>query len=218
MKYGNLLEKLILHYTGPAYSDEVNAAKKIFSEMAGIIDEDSQDSYMKMSQFIDWYIFVRPQEKLGGTPAKAAIEDKDFSIAAEEKEDFQCLAASKRSLFEFMKLKGDDVYIKDLLSGYKLVIKGSKVTIGFNKEELFEARLIPDGDEFLFGSSFCLHPPQASKFILKEIKKVKKLPEEEQSEAREKLIDRLFRMRYKHEQYKHVELKDIYSNDSKLNL
>jgi hypothetical protein len=42
------------------------------------------------------------------------------------------------------------------------------------------------------------------------------MPEAEQKPAREKLILRLFRMRNKFEQYRHVGIQEIYSNEGRL--
>jgi hypothetical protein len=54
--------------------------------------------------------------------------------------------------------------------------------------------------------------------VIKEVKRVNKLPEEEQAQAREELIARLFKMKHKHEQYRHLDIHNIYSNDSKLRI
>ena len=132
---------------------------------------------------------------------------------------YRNLPHNQHSLHEFLKVKNKDVYIKDLFSGEKHVIKESPVTVGFNRDEIFEARLIPSGDGgFLFGKSFCIHPAEVKKYIEKEIKKIKALPEEERRAAQEDLLGRLFRMRYKHEQYKHVNIHEIYSNESRLRM
>jgi hypothetical protein len=96
------------------------------------------------------------------------------------------------------------------------VIKDSPVTYGFDTSEYFQGRLIPHEDSFVFTAAFCFHPPEAKKFIDAEVKKVRKLPELEQGAAREALLLRLFRMRNKFDQYKHVGIQDIYSNESRL--
>lgn len=218
MNYEILVDKLMQHFTSQAYASEVNQAKKEFFDRAGAFDEQSHDFEMKMAQFSDWYIFRRPLGNPGLAPIEYALKGSDYSISEEVRPFYENLKNSIHSVFEFIKVKGEDVYIKDLVTSQKYTLKKSTVTVGFNKEELFEARLIPHEDNFIFGKSFCFHPPSANRFILKEVKRVKKLPAEQREEEKEKLITRLFKMRYKHEQYKHVDLKDIYSNDSKLRL
>ena len=140
------------------------------------------------------------------------------SATPEERVVYLNLRNSRHSLFEFQKLKKDDVHIRDLFTGFKYVILKSRVTQGFNKDEFFEARLIPNDGGFIFSSSFCFHPSVVSGFILKEVKRINKLPEEQQAQAREEMIARLFKMKHKHEQYAHLDVHQIYSNESKLRI
>ncbi|MCB0384298.1 MAG: hypothetical protein KDD43_02820 [Bdellovibrionales bacterium] len=129
------------------------------------------------------------------------------------------LDQNRHSIFEFLKTKNGDVFVKDLFANEKLVIKNSSVTIGFEKDQLFEARLIPVDDSFIFTQSFCFHPPNAAKYILKEIKRVRKIKDEdERRREREMLIMKLFKMRYKFEQYRHVDIKEIYTNEPRLRI
>ncbi len=216
MTYDDLTELLMNHFTSQSFSEEVESAKREFFDRVGIFDEDSADFEMKMSQYVDWYLFTRKLNKSGETPIATALKGGELLLSSEQREYLRSFAESRHSLFEFSKTKGEDVYIKDIFSGEKYIIKDSQVTLGFDKSEYFEARVVKIGEALIFGRSFCFHPAQVSRFIAKEAKLVKKLPEAEQAAAREALILRLFRMKYKHQQYRHVNVKEIYSNDSKL--
>jgi hypothetical protein len=218
MNYEPLIERLMQHYTGTRYLSEVEAAKGDFFERAGSFDEASVDFELKMAQFTDWYLFSRPMQASGRAALEMVLDDPHFKIKEDERPLFLNLRNSRHSLFEFQKLKGDDVYIRDLFTGFKYVIRQSRLTQGFNKDEYFEARLIPFDGGFVFSNSFCFHPSVVAKFILKEVKRVNKLPEEEQAQAREELISRLFKMKNKHEQYRHLDIQQIYSNESKLKI
>ena len=219
MNMDAILERLINYFTAENYQTEVNDAKREFFERAGNFDEYSPDFEMKMSQFVDWYLFSRVLSKEGVTPIELALDNVGFAISEQDLPVYKNLRDNKHSLFEFLKVKNKDVYIKDLFTGLKHVIKESPVTVGFNRDEVFEARLIPNGEDgFTFGKSFCTHPAEVRKYIDKEIKKIKALPEEERRAAQEDLLGRLFRMRYKHEQYRHVNIHEIYSNESRLRM
>ena len=218
MNYEPLIEKLMQYYTGPQFRNEVEAAKGDFFERAGSFDEASVDFELKMAQFTDWYLFTRPMQSSGRPSIDMVLDDTDYAIKAEERPFYLNLRNSRHSLFEFQKLKGSDVFIRDLFTGFKYVIRQSRVTEGFSKEEYFEARLIPHDGGFVFSNAFCFHPNVVGKFIQKEIKRVNKLSEEEQSAGRADLISRLFKMKNKHEQYRHLDIQQIYSNDSKLKL
>lgn len=217
MNYEPFIERLMQHYTGPSYLTEVKASKEDFFEKAGSFDEASTDFELKMAQFTDWYLFTRKTSN-GRVFIETVLDDTSYKISEEERTIYLNLRNSRHSLFEFLKLKGEDVYVRDLFTGFKYVIRQSRVTQGFNKEEFFEARLIPHDGSFVFANAFCFHPGPVSKFILKEVKRVNKLPDEEQALAREELIARLFKMKNKHEQYRHLDIQQIYSNDSKLRI
>lgn len=218
MNYEPFIEKLMQHYTGAHYLKEVEAAKGDFFERAGTFDEASVDFELKMAQFTDWYLFTRPMASSGRASIEMVLDDPHYQVTDDERPIYLNLRNSRHSLFEFQKLKGDDVYIRDLFTGFKYVIRQSRVTQGFNRDEYFEARLIPHEGTFIFSNAFCFHPSVISKFIQKEVKRVNKLPEEEQAQAREDLISRLFKMKNKHEQYRHLDIHEIYSNESKLKL
>lgn len=218
MNYDTLVEKLMTYFAASAYTDEISVAKHEFFDRAGILDEASTDFEMKMAQFVDWYLFSRPLRQDGDTPISLALTMTDGPLTAEERLALSNLRNSIHSLFEFVKVKGEDVYVRDIFSAQKHIIKKSPITVGFNRDELFEARLIPIEDNFQFSKAFCFHPPQVTKIILKEVKRVKKMAVEEMPRAKEALLVRLFKLRYKHEQYKHLDVREIYSPDSKLRI
>lgn len=218
MNYEPYIDRLMQHYTSGQFLAEVKSAKDDFFEKAGNFDENSMDFELKMAQFTDWYLFTRKMHGSGRVAVEMVLDDPGYSVAEDEKVAYLNLRNSRHSLFEFLKLKGEDVHIRDLFTGFKYVIRQSRVTQGFNKDEFFEARLIPHDGSFVFSSSFCFHPSAVSKFVLKEIKRVNKLPEEDQATAREELISRLFKMKHKHEQYRHLDIHNIYSNESKLRI
>jgi len=218
MNYEPFIEKLMQHFTSARFMPDVESAKEDFFERAGSFDEASLDFELKMAQFTDWYLFTRKMDSSGLPAIETVLDDSEYNVKDEERGVYLNLRNSRHSLFEFMKLKGDDVYIRDLFTGFKYVIHGSRLTQGFNRDEYFEARLIPHEGSFVFSSGFCFHPGVVSKFVLKEVKRVNKLGEEEQAQAREELLSRLFKMKHKHEQYRHLDISKIYSNDSKLRI
>lgn len=219
MNYDQLIEKLMSVFASNRFSDDLSEAKREFFELAGAFDEYSTDFELKMSQFVDWYLFTRLLKNKECTPVELAVDLKEFQSTEEERKEFENLAKNVHSLFEFLKVKNEDVYIRDLFSKEKYIIAKSPVTAGFDREVFFESRLIPSEQGFRFGKSFCFHASEVSKFILKEIKIVQKIKDPNQrNNAKQNLIHRLFKMKYKHEKYKHVNIKEIYSNDSKLRI
>jgi hypothetical protein len=218
MKYYQLIDDLMQYYAAGDFGAEAVQAKNEFFDLAGIFDGQSNFFEQRMAQFTDWYLFSRVMPQYGLTPIEHFMQVRPEKVSSEDMPYYKNLSDHRLSLFEFLKIKGSDLHVRDLFSNYKLVIKNSVVTVGFTPEEYFQGRLFPHEDSFVFSSAFCFHPQESTNFIQKEIKIVKKLPVEEQKKAREKLILRLFRMRNKFDQYRHVGIKEIYSNDSRLKI
>jgi hypothetical protein len=216
MTYDDLVDQLMQFFSRGRYEEDVRQAKTVFFERTGFTDESTDDFENKMLQFVDWYLFSRPLMLTGRTPIQEALAIEEYRIPADQAPLYANLARAKHGLFEFLRISGkNDVAIRDSFDGKKYLIKNSKVTVGFNREEMFEARLIPDGDSFVFARAFCFHPNEAGKYIQKELKRIKKLPEIEQGPEKEALLLKLYKMRNVFDQYKHIDLGAIYSNESR---
>lgn len=211
--YENLIDRLILFFTGERFKDDVAIAKKDFFDEAGVMDEENYSFEMRMTQFLEWYLFTRKLTEPQLTPAQYALQLEDFQMTSQERPDFENLAATRHGLFEFIKIRGEDIHIKDLWLNKKIVIPNSPINIGFNRDEIFDARLIPVGENFQFSRAFCFHPAEASRYILGEIKRIRKLENPAEEEA---FMLRLLKMRYKYEQYRHLKLEYVYTNEKKI--
>lgn len=212
-KYDELMDRLTLYFTGERFKVDVAAAKKEFFDEAGVMDEENQAFEMRMTQFLEWYLFTRRLAGLQMTPAEYALQLDDSEMSSAERPKFENLAMVRHSLFEFLRIRGDDIYIRDLFLEKDIVIYHSPIRIGFNRNETFDARLIPDGENFHFTKGFCFHPTEATKYIVGEIKKLQKIEDPAQDEA---FMLRLLKIRYKYEQYRHLKLEYVYTNDKKV--
>ena len=91
-------------------------------------------------------------------------------------------------------------------------VVNNEFVLTLEKGDICDARLIPDEDHFFFTKGFCNHPLEANKFILKEVKSLKKAEPNEQQAFQ---LD-LLRMFFKMEQYSHLKCDQIYTRDSKV--
>lgn len=207
-----LIDKVLQHFAGPAFREELELAKKEFFGSQNLLEEQNDRFELRMSQFFDWYFFTRELSGYGRTPLEVCQLERELRFTPEEEQLLENLKKHRHSLFEFRKLKGEDIHIKDLLKNEKLVVKKSPWIYGFDEKETFEARLVPDGDGWVFTRGFCFHPEIATKFIMDEVKRHRKDPDLDP----DALMLRLSKMRSKCEQYKHLRPEMIYSNESKL--
>lgn len=207
-----LIEKILGYFAGPQFRDELHRAKVEFFGNVAWLEENSVQYELRMSQFYDWYFFSRELEGYGLTPLESCHMVRELRFSEEDNRLINQLKQHRHSIFEFLKIKNDDIYIKDLLKNQKLIVRKSPWVYGFDSKEFFEARLVPVKDSFIFTKGLCFHPESAQKYILSEAKRHRKDPDLDP----ERLMLQLIKMRYKFEQYKHVNPELIYSNESKL--
>jgi hypothetical protein len=210
--YEKLIEKVLRYFAGETMTEELAAAKKHFFGNVSLLEDNSDQFEMRMAQFYDWYFFTRPLNSYGQTPLQSCFLVRELRFTDQEKHLIEALKQNIHGLFQFIKIKDQDVYIKNIFTGQKLIVKKSPWIYGFEPEQYFEARLIPLGETYIFTRGFCFHPQSASKYILDEIKAHKKDPDMIPDDFMLKLI----KMRYKFDQYKHLQPDLIYSNDSKV--
>src|SRR5437868_3305202 len=126
--YEKILEELTQMFTGPDYQREVLDAKREFFERAGIIDEESVNFEMRMSQFLDWYMFSRELSDVHLPPVNFFLEKNKDTFPPETLPFYVNLTKTHHSLFEFVKLRDSDVTIRDLFSKKKVVLLESVIT------------------------------------------------------------------------------------------
>lgn len=213
MNYGDGIEKLSVYFSSPQYKEEVLNAKREFFRDVGVDDKESDRYEQWMNIFFDWYLFTRPISGTNLPPAQFALEIDEFQqLHGDEKRIFMNLAKCEHSLLQFIKAKGDFVFFKDLFRKKKVKVVSSEVVLTLEKGHICDTRLIPDEDHFFFSKGFCVHPPEVNKFILKEVKSLKKVTPEEQQTFQLELV----RMFFKMEQYSHLKFDQVYTRDSKV--
>lgn len=212
MIYDQIVERLLQHFTSGSFETEAAEAKVQFFNDLGDGPGDSEVFELRMSQFLDWYLFSRKLIKQQIPPILWALQSIDFKIEETERIYYANLAEARHSLFEFLKSSKNTLYIKDLFTGKKLQLVDSPVIEGFNKNDIFETRVFPHEDTFVLTKGFCFHPVEANKFILKEIKRAKK----KDLTFQEELMFNLMKMRYKYDRYRHIPLEMIYTKETKL--
>ena len=208
------MQKLIGHYTSSAFQQELTEAKKEFFENAGTLDENKPHYNLRMHQFYEWYFLTRPLKSYMQTPIEVCTLHRELRLTPEDEVAIEVLKKHRHSMFEYLKSKGDNVYLKDLFTNEKIVANHTDLVFGFEEKEYLEARLVHLNNSYYFLKSFCFHPESAQKFILQEVKAHQKNKDLNPAA----FILRLNKMRYKFEQYKHVKPELIYTNDNRLGL
>lgn len=205
-EYHQLIDKILQFFAGEQFQDEIRLAKREFFENSSVFDESSSHFELRMAQFFDWYFFTRKLRGYDCTPVEAALIPRELKYTPAEVEMVGILKQHRNSMFEYVKTNEQDLCIRDLFKDKKIWVKESPFLNGFSSVELFQVRIVPIGDNYIFMRGFCFHPPESRKYILKQVKHYRKNPDL----SVEELLLRLVKMRYKYEQYKHVNIDMIY--------
>ena len=212
--YEEIIDRMIIFFTDNEFKEEALKGKNYFFNDHHPMDQDSQSYEDWMSQFHEWYLLNRKLTDKNMTPIQWAMECVYYKIVEEEREFYSNLNNATHSLFEFIKVKKDEVVVKDLFTNTKIKVLAPPIIEIFDNDEIFETRVIPNGQENVFSKSCCFHSTDATKYIKKEIKQIRK----NNLEGKEDLIFKLIKMKNKKEQYSHVSVKKIYDNNSVLKI
>lgn len=207
------LDPVIEEFTTGEYYREVYTAKQEFFEKAGIVYEDDAEYDQRMSIFMDWYLFDRDLPGVDLSPIKLFFRKNKENLPNERLSIYRDFCSTIHSVF---RLKGRSWFskglkVEDLFSKKSYTVIDSDINQGFARGDLFEARLIPFKGRYEFSRGFCFHPIEMESFILNEIKKVRYQDKSRQT----KLILQLSSMKLKHLRFQHIDVKHIYTFDSK---
>ncbi len=181
MIYG-LLDRLTERYSETEHKLEAMRAREEFFDRAGkVFDDDAELFEGRMASFLEWYVIERPAGPIGGrTPIAHAIET-GADLPRQQRQMLAHLASSHRSLFELASAADRVLEVEDVIGGARFSVLERRSTVGIAPGDVFEARLLWDGDTVIFGRTFLFHPPDARDVILDWVERAvaKSLPRDE---------------------------------------
>lgn len=205
------LENVTNEYTAGDFYREVYDAKKSYFESLGTVTEDDPDFENQMDVFMGWYLFDRPLNNFDLPPVQLYFRKNLEKMSPEDKKIFEALTTARHSVYELVKHKDDALVLQDLSNREKVEVVDSNYRAIFSKGDIFEARLIPVGKQFIFTNGFCMHPKEATKFIELQMKKIRA----QDTTQRTKLLLKLGNMKNKHQRFPHININYIYTLEPK---
>jgi hypothetical protein len=211
--YQRYLDTIIEEFTTGEYYREVFNAKQEYFEKAGIVYEDDPEFEQRMCIFMDWYIFDRDLPGVDLPPIKYWFRQNKDRLSGDELNIYKDFCETTHSIFRMKRHTWDrrGLVVVDLFSNETFTVKDSEINKGFSRGDLFEGRIIPFKKGYEFSRGFCFHPIEMEGFIQSEIKKVKYQDPSRQT----KLILQLSAMKLKHLRFQHIDIKHIYTFESK---
>ena len=211
--YQKYLDPVIEEFTTGEYYREVYNAKQEYFEKAGIVYEDDVEFEQRMCIFMDWFIFDRDLPGVDLSPIKYFFRKNKDRFSNEELNIYRDFCATVHTVFRLKRQTWNKkgLVVFDLFSNKTHTVTDTEINKGFTRGDLFEARIIPFKGGHEFSRGFCFHPVEMENFILGEIKKVRFQDKGRQT----KLILQLSSMKLKHLRFSHIDIKHIYTFDSK---
>ena len=205
------LDKLSAFVSETEFQPELQRAKKAYFEQTGEVFETDDSFEMRMASFLEWFILDRPLASIGPekgiTPVQWYVERNQTALTEADRIVFGNFSHTIHSLFEVGKLKPDTMQMKDLFTGKAHSVFERRKPVGIEKDDVVEARLIQTPDSrIMFSPSFCFHPRDAKKAIMKLVKAHKKTGGEAEG-----LLFKLAYLRLKVDRYKHVTPDKLYA-------
>jgi hypothetical protein len=203
-----LTDRLSERWSAGAYKLEAMKAREEFFERAGkVFDDDAELFDGRMASFLEWYVLDRPFSG-GPTPVARALAEPDGNWSTVERRGLAHLAASHRSLFELYAVADKVLDVQDILGGARFHVVERRKTVGFSAGDLFEARIVWDGDAPVFGRTFLFHPPDARQVVLDWVEGAV-----ERGLARDEILFHLSRHHIRWHRQGHVGAAKIYKGD-----
>ena len=165
------MDQLIEKISQDQYSTDIYEARQDYQKLAGEIYEDDKSYESRMGLFLEWYMFDRviPEKQL--TPLETLIENGPDGLPDGLK-NLKEFTNNIHGLFVINKTRDHEVVVLNILDEKKYTVRESEGRILFRKNELFEARIVFNNNEYCFSGNFCFHPKEAVKFIKAEVKKI----------------------------------------------
>jgi hypothetical protein len=163
-----LIDRLSERYSAGEHKLTAMRAREEYFERAGkVFDDDAELFDGRMASFLEWYVLERPSPDLGGlTPVLHALGAAGAGFTPRERRGLAQLASSHHSLFELYGVANRVLDVEDVVGGARFEVVERRKTLGFSPGDLFEARIVWDGDAPVFGRTFLFHPPDAREVVL----------------------------------------------------
>jgi len=162
--------------------EELFQAKQEYQKISGQIFEDDKSYEARMGLFLEWFVFDRPLGETLSTPSERFLEEKKSTLSLAMVEICEGIASGNHGLFLIKKIERQQVVALQLFDDKKYEVQADSGNLLFNKNDVFESRLISYQGKNYFTENFCYHPNQSFGYIKSCVKKIRS---EENSEFKQ---------------------------------
>lgn len=205
--YG-LIDRLAERYSAGEHKLTAMRAREEYFERAGkVFDDDAELFDGRIASFLEWYVLERPFAD-GPPPVIQTLGDAGAGWSPAERRVLAQLASSHHGLFELYGVADRVLDVEDLVGGARFQVVERRKTIGFSPGDVFEARVVWDGEDTVFGRTFLFHPPDAREVLLDWVERAV-----ERGVARDEILFHLSRSHIRWHRLGHTGAAKIYRGD-----
>lgn len=202
-------EKMVQFASEGELAADLPPAREEFVRRTGDLFESDRSFERRISSFLEWYVLDRGVSFASHTtPARMYIDSVADSLTTPEIAELRQLTRTVVSIFEYRGAKPEAMRVVDLLANEKLDVFERRAPAGLTSGDIIEARLVPDGDRFMFFPSIAVHPHEANKAIQKAAKRFRK---KGAVDGRLDLVHRIAFLANRCERYGHVDPREIFA-------
>ncbi len=165
-------DALVESITQNRFADDILEARKEYQKHSGEIYEDDKSYEARMGLFLEWFIFDRVLPGKQETLLEDLLLSDGAGWAQNERMAYKKFTGSIHGLFIPKKIQDQRVVVLNLFDNEKYSVQESQGKILFNKDDIFEGRLLPLDDGYFFSGCFCFHPDGAAKYIKEKVKAI----------------------------------------------
>ncbi len=151
---------------------DILEARKEYQKHSGEIYEDDKSYEARMGMFLEWFVFDRLLPGTQNTLLEKLLQGNGAGWAPHERRAYETFSGSVHGLFIPKKIKDTYVVVLNLFDNTKYTVKENQGKILFNKDDIFEGRLVPMGEDYFFSGCFCFHPDGAGRYIRDKVKAI----------------------------------------------
>jgi hypothetical protein len=184
--------------------NDFRLARNEFHNLTGKFENGEQWFELRMMMFFDWYLMDRPGRNLL-TPVQHFLSFHKDQLNDEQLIQMEYLTVSLRSCFQVLESNGDRLVLRDLIRGGHWNVHCTMPTVGLNRDDILDTRVVYFSGQPIMGRSTVLHPKDANETILVIVERARK----ESFDARQ-LVAHLDKMRLKLDRYSNVRIQHVY--------
>ena len=201
--YESYLERLQKNVSSKGL-DEVRLAREEFHRLTGEFSDGEPWFEVRMMMFLDWYLLDRPGCN-GKTPVVQFLQENQDALTPEEKTRFKYLTVTLRSIFRLQSIKGQTVFLEDMIGGALWKARWTLPIVGLKPNDVLNTRIVLFNGVPTTGRSTVFHPKDAHEAIIKIIDRAlsSRMPKRE-------IVNHLDKMRLKLDRYSNVKIRHVY--------